>query len=293
MSGPDAEDQSWSMLDPVYAAQHGIRVVADYLSHDPSKDWTAPQIRAYHAAGVAAMFLWETNANRALSGYMGGLADGRDAGNELTSLIAQVGYSPATPIAVIAACDFDTNPSQYAVINGYYQGFRDGLAGRAMSGAYGEADLLDELGALVDVDFQTYAWSQGRVSARADLYQYLNGQTLNGAVVDFDRIINDSQLGAWWPPGHEPSGDGTPLGDDVGNVDTFSGPALQAIQDAVWNKLVSGGLASDVLAVIYSNAKTPAAVDVNVLAAALAPLLKVGASKQDVVDAIKSTIKVG
>jgi hypothetical protein len=37
------------------------------------------------------------------------------------------------------------------------------------------------------------------LSDNADLYQYLNQQTLGGNAVDFDRIINLAALGAWTP----------------------------------------------------------------------------------------------
>lgn len=212
--GPDSVDESFSFLSPDYAAAHGIRLVCDYLSHDPGKDWNAAQIKAYHQAGVGIVFLWETSANRALSGYSGGFADGSDAAGHAQTLINQVGYKPSSAVSIIAAIDFDTTSGQYPVITAYMQGFKVGLAGRFLAGAYGEADILDALGTVIDVGFQTYAWSRGRISARADLYQYLNGQTLDGAVVDFDRIIDAAGVGAWWPPGLSPSGGGTPITND-------------------------------------------------------------------------------
>lgn len=211
-TAPDAVDQSFAAIDPATAQARGIRVVADYLSHDSAKDWTPDQVRAYHQHGVGCMFLFETTTNRALSGSAGGLADGRYAANELQGLIRMVGYTPPGKVSVVAAIDFDTVPSQVPTIRAYMSGFRVGLADSFLTGAYGEADILDALGAVIDVGFQTYAWSGGRLSARAALYQYLNGQTIGGAAVDFDRIIHADQLGAWWPPGLEPAGGGTPIG---------------------------------------------------------------------------------
>lgn len=220
MSAPNAVDESFSYLDPGYAAAHGIQLVCDYLSTNPSKNWTADQILAYHAQGVGCLFLWETTPNRALSGHPGGLADGQVASVMLRSLIAQVGYAPSTTLSIIAACDFDTNSTQWPTIKSYYQGFTTGLA-EFKSGDYGEADVIDQLASTVSVGFQTYAWSGGRLSPHADLYQYKNGQSLAGATVDFDRIINASRLGAWWPPGYsldsasetELTGDDMPLND--------------------------------------------------------------------------------
>lgn len=239
MTAPNAEDQSWASLNPASAKAHGIRLVCDYLSHDPTKDWTAPQIRAYLAAGIGCEFLWETNSDRALTGYAGGLADGQSAAAELNGLINAVGFRPAAKLGICAAVDFDTNPSEYGAINAYFQGFRAGVAGQFLIGAYGEADLLDELGGIIDFGFQTYAWSGGRLSARATLYQYLNGQTIDDAEIDFDRIINESALGAWWPAGYTPSSGGsapiTPGGNsmsfDAGEVDQIAKSAGAGVQN--------------------------------------------------------------
>jgi hypothetical protein len=94
---------------------------------------------------------------------------------------------------------------------------------------------------VVTSEWQTYAWSNGRLSAQADLYQYLNGQQMAGAQVDFDRIIHPDQLGAWWPNGVAPSGGGTPIGDDwmtdpvavqhLANIDAF--------ESNIWPKVAS------------------------------------------------------
>lgn len=239
---PTSIDESFSNLGGANAARRGILAVCDYLSHSPSKDWTAEQILDYHAHGVGVVFLWETTANRALSGYAGGFADGSDAAGHLATLIAQVSYAPTRPVAIIAAYDFDTTPAQYPVLDEYNRGFKAGLAGRALDGAYGEADLLDHFGSAIDVGFQTYAWSRGKVSTRAALYQFLNGQTIDGATVDFDRIIDVAGVGAWWAPGHEPSGTGTPItntneDDDMPQelIQLNPGPDVPAgVQDGVY-----------------------------------------------------------
>lgn len=200
---PDAIDESWSRLDPAEAARRGIRVVYGYLSHDPGKNITAAQIRAYHAHGVAVWLGWESEPGRPLLGSSAGAADGRDASAQVDALIRQVGYAPRNRLAIPYSCDRDVTAAQLPTCLAYYKS-AEAASGHYYAGAYGEAALVDYLFAhgMTHGLFQTYAWSGGRLSPHADLYQYLNGQTVAGASVDFDRVLDDALLGAWWPPGH-------------------------------------------------------------------------------------------
>lgn len=150
-------------------------------------------------------------------------------------------------------------------------------------------------------------------------WQYTNGQTVSGS-----RPLSSAPFGACdhnelYVDELSPSGGGVIIG---GNVTT---PAQDAA--AVWatpvpvpTQWAANGSQSasfvlsqclSLLTVLYNNeasllaavnaipgeviaALPPAgSVDVNALAAALAPLIKAGASKQDVVDAITETIKIG
>ncbi|WP_236628105.1 DUF1906 domain-containing protein [Sporolactobacillus terrae] len=49
-------------------------------------------------------------------------------------------------------------------------------------GVYGSYSVVEALSetSYTDFYFQTYAWSNGKVSKHADLYQYKNGQTISG-----------------------------------------------------------------------------------------------------------------
>lgn len=197
---PTLIDESFDNVVPTELPSP-VSVVADYLSHDPSKDWTPAQIRATHAAGRGCMFLWETNGGRADSGAPGGFPDGRDAGNELDSLIRQVGYAPKNKLGICAAVDFDVT-TQMGVIAAYFGTFRTGLAGRYLMGDYGEADEVDAMAAICDFGFQASAWSRGVISPHADAWQFLNGQRIADGTVDYDRLIHPERIGIWYPPGH-------------------------------------------------------------------------------------------
>jgi hypothetical protein len=231
VSAPDGLDQSWSVADPQTCANHGIKVVSMYLSPDPSKNATAAKIRAYHQAksplvpyGVGVWLNWEAYAGAALGGASVGAQHGYAAAQQVKILIQQTGYAPKGRVVIPASYDFDSNPGQYPVIDAYASNFKAQVNPQGFgAGCYGEADLIEHLHAagLTEAEWQTYAWSGGRLSSEADFYQYMNGQTFAGASVDFNRVIHGPQMGAWWPPGHPLDsadsglGSGIPLEDDM------------------------------------------------------------------------------
>jgi len=212
MTQPDGLDQSWGFADPQTCANHGIKVVSMYLSSDPSKNATAAKIKAYHRAksplvpyGVGVWLNWEEFAGAPLQGQGIGVQHGYAAAQQVKTLIQQVGYAPKGRVIIPASYDFDSNPGQYPVIDAYARGFKSQVNPQGFgAGGYGEADLIEHLHAdgLTEAEWQTYAWSGGRLSSEADFYQYMNGQTFAGASVDFNRVIHGPQMGAWWPPGH-------------------------------------------------------------------------------------------
>jgi hypothetical protein len=190
-AGPDGLDQSWGYADPKQAAAAGIKVVSMYLSHDPSKNVTAAKVKAYHAAGIGVLLNWESEPGRPLLGKAAGKPDATAAVALVAALIKAVGYAPRSKLAIPFSCDRDVTRSQMPNVRDYY-------------GATKKVDVIEDLHrqGLTVMEWQTYAWSGGRLSPEADFYQYLNGQHLAGASVDFNRIVHAEQLGAWWPPGH-------------------------------------------------------------------------------------------
>lgn len=219
--GPDGIDQSWGYADPKQTAAAGIKVVSMYLSHDPSKNVTAAKVKAYHRAGIAVLLNWESDAGRPLLGGSAGRADATEAVRQAKQLIADVGYAPGKTLCIYFSCDRDVTAAQIAgPVADYFKAagpivrkvggwtFKWGVFPRRRFriGVYGEADVVRYLAAhkITDAEWQTYAWSGGRLDPAADFYQYLNGQRLAGASVDFNHIVHADQLGAWWPPGHEP-----------------------------------------------------------------------------------------
>lgn len=242
-AGPDGIDQSWGYANPAQAAAAGIKVVSMYLSHDPSKNVTAAKVKAYHAAGIGVLLNWESEPGRPLLGKAAGKADATDAVALVAALIKAVGYAPRSKLAIPFSCDRDVTRLQLPRVRDYYAATKKALGRRYLNGVYGEADVIEDLHrqGLTVMEWQTYAWSGGRLSPEADFYQYLNGQHLAGASVDFNRIVHAEQLGAWWPPGHRLDGGSASLIEGEFTVDKEADArfdalerAIAAVSDKVW-----------------------------------------------------------
>lgn len=200
MTKPDAIDSA-SLPTGAECNAAGVELVAGYIGWQAWKCVTAAQIRDWHAHNVGFEALYEDGAQNALRGAPQGTTDGVRARTNYTNLQTQVGYAPANQTAIIMAVDFDTNPAEYPAIDAYLRACDAAITGHIL-GDYGEADLIDHEATIAAVGFGTYAWSNKRVSAHADLQQYLNGQTVGGHDADLDHIINAARLAAWWPPDH-------------------------------------------------------------------------------------------
>lgn len=249
MSKLSAIDESWGRVSPKVAKANGIKVVYGYLSNDRSKNLTSAEIKAYHKYGIGVWLGWESLTNRPLSGAGAGKQDAHSAKLQLFAHYKNVGYRPSNKVSIPFSCDFDISSRQLPTALKYYQAAQHELGDNIYAGAYGEYDLIQYLykhGFHYGL-FQAYAWSYGKKSPHADLYQYQNGMTLGGASVDFDELINAAQLGAWWPPDH-------PLntGEDEVTKDD-----INAIVEAVWTaKLTNSHMGPDANQKVTAQAST-------------------------------------
>ncbi len=193
----DGVDYSFSRANVAQLRAAGILVVERYLSHTPAKNLTVGEAAELHGAGIGILLGWESSAGRALEGAVAGSEDGRDAASQAQGLGAPLGLS------IYFAVDEQAPRSHWDAVVLYLRAAGAAMSGRYKVGVYADADLIDYLHGqgVVTSEWQTYAWSNGRLSQFADFYQYLNGQTLAGASVDFDEIVHAGNLGAWWPNG--------------------------------------------------------------------------------------------
>lgn len=188
-------DYSWARPDPRCLRGFGVAFALRYLSIDPGKRLAWLELERLLGAGVAV-----------------GLV-GQERHNTLAEFTPEAGYADAVRYREQAATlgarraapihfpiDFDATEAELRdVIVHYANAYRDGLAGQYAAGVYGSKRVVSfALDNWPGVPFawQTYAWSGGAVEPRAQLYQFLNGQSVCGAAVDFD-VCRDPRSLAW------------------------------------------------------------------------------------------------
>jgi len=177
-------DFSWARPGGAAIKAAGKTFVMRYLYPDGQggKGLDLSEVQDYRAHGLAIGVVWESSKNRALDGFAAGAQDARTSVAQLAAL----GMS-GTP--VFFAVDWDATSAQYAAIGSYLDGATSVL-GKNKTGLYAGFGPIDALvGVHCAYGWQTYAWSGGRVSSKAHVYQYRNGQVLNGGSVDFCRSL--------------------------------------------------------------------------------------------------------
>ena len=151
-------DYAWAKPAPDAIKAAGYSGVMRYLSNDPTKNLTVAEAAGLLAAGLSVGLVWETISARAGQGFAAGAADAATAEAAATAL----GYPFYA--AIFYAVDYDADP---AAVAPYFAGVNS-RAARPV-GVYGSARVVE--GTAVPWKWQTSAWSAGRVSASAHLYQ--------------------------------------------------------------------------------------------------------------------------
>lgn len=214
-------DVAWTKPPAAAIKAAGYSFAIGYLSTDTSKNLTAAFVADCHAHGIAVGAVWETTSARALAGQAAGVTDAQKANTQAAAL----GIPTAVP--VYFAVDTDTT---VAKVTGYFEGVRSSSAHPV--GAYGSLAVVDGLlkAGLAVVGWQTSAWSGGKVSTRAHLYQRqkhtrppISGVPI--ATYDEDVLLASDLAGAglWLP--------GTPTPPPVQEDDDMAAIILQATGD--------------------------------------------------------------
>lgn len=158
-------DFSWARPDAGSLRGAGYSFVMGYVSRTAGKsltDW-----HDYANAGLGVGFFFEDDAAQVRGGHAQGTADGRFVEGWLRA------NGVPTSVPVLAAADYDASPGDTPAIAQYMAGFN--LATNNPVGIYGKYTLVEALvtPGMQPTQFgcQTAAWSQGRLSQKAHLYQ--------------------------------------------------------------------------------------------------------------------------
>lgn len=267
----------------------GCQVVCRYLSRPGwPKNLTRTEADELLAAGIGIVLNFETTADFMLGGYAAGLADARSARAQAAALGA------STDARIYYSADFDASSEQIPAVLDYLHGAADAEGSKSLVGAYGGLAIVE---AAADAGFacwQTVAWSSGVWDPRAVLRQTGQQRAVGGVTVDVNDIISLDALGAW-----------TPGGSTVGTISPAIGqtwpeiaaqfPANQPFDNdtaLIWSDAGARAAAlyakeaRDAINALAERIGAPASVNVDALAAALAPHLAAGATADQVAHAV-------
>lgn len=181
-------DYSWARPGGRNIKNAGKQFVVRYLFEDGQggKGLDANELADLVNNGLEIVLVYEAFAASPKEGAQTGKAHAAAAQREINRL-----GLPEKSVVYFAA-DWDAQAGDQPAIDDYLRGAAS-IIGLDRVGLYGSADVMQRTmqSGTAKWFWQTYAWSRGRVQEGIHLYQYLNGQNLNGAV-DYNRTSLDN-----------------------------------------------------------------------------------------------------
>lgn len=202
-------DYSFARPSPAGLVAAGKSFVCRYLSgdfrHDDQgqKDLSIQERDALLSVGLAIVVVWETDGRTDPSrGAVGGHADAVAAVQEASALGVPQGA------CLYFAVDYQTFSQDVATMQAYAAAARDVChAAGYRAGIYGGIATEQDDESVVDMLWQTYAWSAGQWDPKAQLRQYENGANVAGGSVDLDEstVADFGQFPVVMPPPPAPT----------------------------------------------------------------------------------------
>jgi glycoside hydrolase-like protein len=195
-------DYSFSKPSPAQLAMAGYKAAGAYVGPGTAGKWfTSSEIADLHAHGVSAVLLVEGSEKGAASGATMGAYHGHLAVSHAQTLGAPRGC------VLIPAVDWDIQSYDWSAVTGYFQAFR-AIASAAgyRTGIYGGLNAVTWAvrDGLVDIVFQTYAWSTRNGvlvwHPRAVIRQTHNNVNAYGGNVDLGMAL-EPDYGQWTKDG--------------------------------------------------------------------------------------------
>lgn len=223
--------------EPSASLLSGYSGCCRYISHQAGKSIDAGQVRRIHAQGKTIVLNFEDNQSNPKGGEGQGHTDATFAAGVARALGAPQG------VAIYFSVDFEVHGgSLLTTVGDYFRGVLPVMrAAGYLVGAYGDKDLITALlnAKLIDLAWQTVAWSYGAVESRDRLLQDVFTQGY-----DRDEIKNPF-YGGWTPTGAQPN----PLEDPLADLTTAQ---LNQIAEAVWGAKIHNALTNtDVAAQVF------------------------------------------
>ncbi len=172
-------------------AADGVAFACRYLvPPEYAKALTRAEAESISGAGLNIVSVWQIRGDLATMTA----AQGRQDGLRAQQLAQEIGQPPGS--CIYFAVDFDVQPSQMAAVIDYIRAASEATPNYA-TGVYGEHDVVEAVisAGACSRGWQTYAWSGGKRSWRAQIYQYKNGVWLHGIEVDLNTSYGNE---GWW-----------------------------------------------------------------------------------------------
>jgi hypothetical protein len=175
------------------------------------KRLTRAEAEVITASGMQIVSVFETTAARPTGGAKNGNVDGAVAYHEALAIGQPKGSS------IYFACDWDAGLSDYDSIEAYLRAAGSQIPGYKV-GVYGSFAVIEAMigRSAAECGWQTYAWSRGKKSALANIYQHQNDVSVAGIAVDLNESYGNE---GWWDTkpvvlNPDPSNAPLPIGDD-------------------------------------------------------------------------------
>jgi len=189
-------------IDLQCVTRMGWRFVGRYVCNSQLKDLSKAEAERLAAAGLSIVTICQSGSAFMLKGRPYGVLLATRARAEATAC----GMPPDRPIYF--ALDLDPAPltaAQWDQVRGFLAGAA-GVLGKRWVGLYGAYEAIEALcPEWAPWGMQTYAWSGGKWSGKAQLQQYDNNVSVCGANVDRQRAVVADY--GQWRPGWTPGGD--------------------------------------------------------------------------------------
>lgn len=99
--------------------------------------------------------------------------------------------------AICPSVDFEATANDLNQLEAYFVAYKKAIQPHFLLGGYGSDFVINSLDHVFDVKVQTSAWSAGRISKFADMYQHNEGMLMYGISVDELTVYNEI---GWWAP---------------------------------------------------------------------------------------------
>ncbi|KKE78142.1 LysM peptidoglycan-binding domain-containing protein [Bacilli bacterium] len=156
------------------------------------KSFSKAESAVIQKAGLYLCSIYQVTANEA--SYFNkaqGLKDGRQA----TTRASNVGQPKGS--AIYFTVDYPpVGALELRNIKNYFSGVKSTLSKNFKVGVYGSYTVIEAMNGLVDYYWQTYAWSNGKISNHAHLRQYHNNVTVQGINIDKNEAYKND-IGQW------------------------------------------------------------------------------------------------